>query len=164
MHKSVYLCGPIANTDWTTSANGWRKYVYDNLNGIIVGPDTGQPFGSISVYSPMRGKEFLKDKGVLGTQGYEERAVSSVRGIVGRDNNDVMNCDVMLANFLDTEKVSIGSVAEFGLAHAYRKPIVTVMEKGNIHDHIFIQGMSTYIVPTLDEGIDLTKMLLLPGY
>jgi nucleoside 2-deoxyribosyltransferase len=119
----------------------------------------------IEVFSPMRGKKALSQMGTLGKQAYDDigSPVSTVRGIVGRDNNDIMRCDVMFAYFLDTTAVSIGSMAEFGLAYAYRKPIVTVMTPNNIHNHIFTQGMSTYITEDIDEAIYLTKMLLEPG-
>lgn len=50
---------------------------------------------------------------------------------------------------------------EISWVRAFQKPIVIVMEKGNIHDH----GMLTYgniIVGTLNEGWDAIIQLLNP--
>lgn len=149
----IYTCGPIANTDYDTCAMGWRKDVYDALKDIA------------DVYSPMRGKGFLKDAGVIeALKAYEFNPLSSDRGIVGRDTYDVKNCDLMFTNFVGCPpKASIGSSSEYGLAYAWQKPIITCMDDGNIHDHPFIRGMSTYIVKSVTHGIALARVLLTPG-
>jgi nucleoside 2-deoxyribosyltransferase len=150
MKKRIYLCGPIAHTDWQTSARGWREYVHDRLS-------------EFDVFSPMRGKDFAKGWGTI-SPGQHKHPLATDQAIVSRDTHDVRTSDLLFANFLDCPpKASIGSSAEYGLAWAWRKPIVTVMEPGNVHDHPFIRAMSTYLVTTLDEAIDYTRLLLSPG-
>jgi nucleoside 2-deoxyribosyltransferase len=148
--KRIYLCGPIAHTDWEVSARGWREYVHDQLF-------------EFEVYSPMRGKEFLKDTGPIGVKDYNH-PLATDQAITGRDENDVYRCDLLFANFLGCPpKASIGSSAEYGLARAWRKPIITLLDQGNIHDHPFIRGWSTYLLSSLDEGIAYARLLLTPG-
>lgn len=66
-------------------------------------------------------------------------------------------------NLLGAKRVSIGTTVELGWADAWRKPLILVMEKsGNIHGHIFYQGIPTYRVDNLDSGIACAKYLLLP--
>jgi nucleoside 2-deoxyribosyltransferase len=57
-------------------------------------------------------------------------------------------------------RVSIGTVMEIAWAHAYGKPVVLVMEEGNVHDHPMIRECSPFIVHTLDEGIELVNAIL----
>jgi nucleoside 2-deoxyribosyltransferase len=147
--KSVYLCGPITGTTYEESAEGWRQIakVYFSNRGC-------------EALSPMRGKFYLKGLSAMPDEMAAE-ALSSSKGIVGRDRNDVMKCDVVLAYLVGAPRVSIGSMVEYGWADAYRKPIVTVLGKGDPwHDHSFIRELSTYLVQDLDEALDLTSMLL----
>jgi hypothetical protein len=52
-------------------------------------------------------------------------------------------------------------MVEYGWADAFGVPIVTVMEKDNsTHNHAFVHQLSTYVVDTMEEGIDLTLLLL----
>ena len=109
--------------------------------------------------SPMRAKEHLQDRGILGEP--DENVVSCQRGLTTRDRFDVMTCDVMLANFLGADKVSKGTLIEFGWADAFRKPIITVIEKeGNPHEHPFIRELTGFRVETLDEGLKVARSIL----
>lgn len=146
--KKVYLCGPITGASYETAVEGWRKTAASYL--IDVGAEP---------LSPMRGKYHLKGLPALPDEDASD-ATSQAKGIVGRDRNDVRSCDVVLAYLLDAPRVSIGSMVEYGWADAYRKPVVTVLRPGELHDHSFIRELSTYVVPTLYEALDLTAMLL----
>jgi nucleoside 2-deoxyribosyltransferase len=75
---------------------------------------------------------------------------------------DVMRCDMILVNFLGASKVSIGSVMEIGWADAWRKPIIVVMEKDNVHSHAMIREVAGYIVSNLDEAIKIVIAVLSP--
>ena len=146
--KSVYLAGPINGLDFD-GATGWRNYVEVALRDCgIVG------------LSPMRAKEFLRNVGRI-TDSYEEFPLASQSAIVGRDRNDVMTCDLMLANFLGAEKVSAGTPIEFGWADAYRKPIILVMEpEGNLYDHPMIRGLAAVRLSNLDDAILTIRAIL----
>ncbi len=147
---SVYLAGPIANLTFD-EANAWRLYAIDYL----------ADFG-IRGRSPLRGKEFLKDLGVITIDSYTQ-AIASDEGIVARDRYDVEHCDVVLSRLLDAPKVSVGTPVEYGWADMTvpRTPMITVMEKeGSAYDHPFIRGLSAYRVETLDEGLQICVTLL----
>lgn len=147
MSLRVYLAGPITGLTFG-AADDWRKYAVDVLmsHGIVG-------------LSPMRGKAFILkrigEREVLG-QTYEDAPLSTQRGIVARDRFDVARADVVLFNLVGAEKVSIGTMIEYGWASAHGKMIVTVMEKtGNVHDHAFVRELSPYRVETLDEALDI---------
>lgn len=155
--KVVYLSGPIAGLSYEDARNGWRKE-FD----IIVGP-------GISSLSPMRGKDALKEIPVLGapSEGYEYGkldVLTSNKGILARDFNDVRTCDAMVVNVLGVERVSIGTCVEVGWANAMQKPIVIVIEKeGNVHDHIFLTQTAGYRVESVAEAARVMRLLLTPG-
>jgi len=152
----VYLAGPITGLSYDDAALGWRKHVHDELKAV-----------GIESYSPMRGKGYLKKHGLApipGSFSMTDNAIVRTQGILGRDHNDVQSCDLMFVNLLDAQRVSIGTMVEFGWATAYKKPIITIMQqKGCVHDHAFVHGLSTYRVDTVEEGLGLAKHLLLPG-
>lgn len=77
---------------------------------------------------------------------------------------DVRRSDAILFNLLGAEKVSIGTMIEYGWASAFYKPIITVMEnakgeKRNVHEHLIIRRLSGFRVETLDEGLAVVKAL-----
>ena len=67
----------------------------------------------------------------------------------------------MLFNFLGADRVSVGTCIEVGWADAARRPMVAVMEPGNMHDHAIVRSCVPFIVATLDEAVDLIHAILL---
>jgi hypothetical protein len=63
-------------------------------------------------------------------------------------------------NFLGSRRVSIGSVMEIAWADAWRKPIVVVMDKGQLHDHSMIREVAGFVCRDLDEAIGAAVMVL----
>lgn len=118
--------------------------------------------------SPMRGKEYLVAAGVLpalknAKEDYEYSkygVLSTSRGIMTRDFFDATRCDVMLVNFFDAPKVSIGTVMEVAWAYQKRTPVVCVMEEGNVHEHGMMNEAIGFRVTTLEEGINIVKSIL----
>lgn len=145
----VYLAGPITGLDYK-GATDWRDFVRDEL----------VKYG-IESLSPMRSKEYLLQEKIIAS-GYDNlNVLSKAKGIVTRDRNDVMTSDLILFNLLEAKKVSIGTVIEYGWADAFRKPIVTVIEKeGNIHEHAMLNEMTGFRVETLEAGILVARALL----
>ncbi len=86
-------------------------------------------------------------------------------GILTRDTNDVRNCDVLVACFLEAnDKISIGTCSEMGMAHILQKPIVMIAKVGDPHrEHAMISCMSGYIVEDLEEAAHVTEHLLTPS-
>lgn len=142
----VYLAGAIAGLMYGEAVD-WREYAQRKL-----------ALANIDAYSPMRAKKFLKDRVLGGAD--DKHPLTSARGIVTRDRFDVMNADLVLANLLDTDKVSIGTMFEMAWADMLRVPIVVVMEDGNLHQHLFLHETAGFIVPTLDEGIEIVIAIL----
>lgn len=145
MVKSVYLCGPMSGVKTSDSA-GWRKYVAAKLAHDII------------PLSPLRGKSFLKNDDIIAHT--YNNVIATAEAITTRDRNDVINCDLVMANFLGAEIVSIGSVIELGWADMMRKPIVLIMEPGNIHKHPIIDTICGYKTHTLDEAINIVNIVL----
>lgn len=148
----VYLAGPIKGQSFIQS-DEWRQYALGKLRPPIVG------------YSPLRAKaELLSDLTVIDNETHRvAHPLTTDGGILSRDHNDVMTCDLLLVNLLGATQVSIGTVSEIAWGYAYRKQIVVVMEnEGNVHSHLFIREQARYIVPTLDEAIAITHAILLP--
>ena len=154
--KVVYLSGPIAGLSYDDATKGWRAEAAQFFEWY---------FPHIQPLSPMRGKTFLKGLMELdSTPGkYESNPMSTSKGITYRDVNDVRMCDAMLVNFLGTERISIGTCIEFGVAWEAKKPIVMVIEPGNLHNHAMINTMAAYVTSSLEEGLYLTANLLTPG-
>lgn len=147
----VYLAGPITGTTYEECTE-WREKVKEMVDW------------SISTLSPMRGKQFIKERsssiGIV--MSYEDSPLASGKGINTRDYNDVRRADAIFVNFLGADKVSIGTVMEIAWARAFSIPVVCVMEKDNIHQHAMLNYACGYIVETLEEGVAVLEALLLP--
>ncbi len=161
INRSVYLAGPITGDTYEEARYGWRQEFEDMIYKYNVILD---PVDRIKCVSPMRGKEHLLDAGdgALSAQADSyDVAISTNKAIVTRDYNDVTRTGCMLANLLGVSKVSIGTMVEFGFAHANRKPIIMVMEKDglNPHDHGFVTEIAGYWVETLEEAAFIVQHL-----
>jgi hypothetical protein len=147
----LYLAGSIIGNSYE-EAIVWRKYVAERLPSNII------------CLSPLRNKHFLSGAGTINRFGsWQKHPLTSDAGITCRDRFDVRRSDVILFNFLGAEVGSIGSSIEFGWADAWRKPIVVVMENNNIHSHPIIRELAGFIVPELDQAIEIVKAVLLPN-
>lgn len=149
----LYCAGPITGHDFS-KANDWRDYVASKLKA-----KTKNSF-PIVVLSPLRGKDYLKNEKEL-KDAYEEHPLSSQKGIAIRDFYDVKRADMVLANFLGAQKISIGTIMEIAWAYAWRIPIVVIMEENNPHNHAMIREIAL-VVSNLDEAIEIVKRILLP--
>lgn len=149
----VYLCGPIAGCTYEEARYGWRKTIADLLHQ------------DIPVLSPMRQEGHLAEVSeAIGTFAFDNVAIATQRAIVAKDKLDIRQSSLVFANFLGAERVSIGSVAELGIASTQNKIIVVAMEpKGNIHDHVFVRELSDIRVASLSEAADVINALLIPG-
>lgn len=153
--RSVYLAGPITGLSYGEARHGWRDEI-----AALLPPH-------IHSLSPMRAKEFLQKEQVLrgDPNMYPENVMASPRGIISRDENDLRQCDAMIACFLGAQAVSIGTCCELGMARILRKPVVLVMEQDglNPHSHAFITEIQGYWVETLEEAAHCVTHLLTPG-
>lgn len=144
----AYLAGPITGLGFKESES-WRDWFISKLPSEIQG------------LSPLRGKTYLKDEKCIAAS-YPDIALSCDRGIMTRDYNDVKRADVLVVNLLGVSKVSIGTVMEIAWARAFQLPVIVIIEKeGNVHDHPMIRECCGFRVSTLEEAVNLTKVLLL---
>lgn len=161
MTKKVYLAGPIAGLNHGDATYSWRLQVFNAMHKAHICDNS--LITEIACYSPMRGKTFLADKGVLGTLGYDN-PISRVQAILGRDRDDVRTSDLVFMNLIGAKAVSMGTTVELGWADAYRVPVILCMEDtGNPHEHIFFQGLHMYRCNSVEQGIALAKAFLLPS-
>lgn len=148
---TLYLAGPITGLDYK-GATEWRDGVREEMLRY-----------GIDARSPMRGKSFLaalREIGGTAREWYTKNALASAPGVVCRDRNDVRTAGAVLMNLAGATRVSIGSMCELGWADAFRVPVITVMEPGNIHDHMFVTQLSGYVVPALPEALDIARVVL----
>jgi hypothetical protein len=158
--KTCYLAGPITGLSYGNCTD-WREYAIKELGRV-----------GITGLSPMRAKDYLQNENVVGDS-YEHTVLSSSRGIITRDRWDTTRCDIILANFLSAEQVSIGTVMELAWADLARVPSIVVMEPtlpstgtpvrpGNVHEHSMVREATGFRVETLEEGLNVAKAILLP--
>lgn len=147
----VYLAGPIKGLPYD-DAVAWREVATNNLAPEIV------------AYSPMRGKSSLRNEAALGAEYVDEGGalLISPAAIYGRDHNDVMTADLVIAYLIGAEAVSIGTVSEVAWCHAYRKPLIVVEEVGGTHWHPFVTQPALTVVGNLDDAIRAARAVLLP--
>jgi hypothetical protein len=137
--KSIFLAGPLTGVSYKDALE-WRKYVESKLPADIV------------AFSALRGKICLAKERVL-KSAYPEHLLTTPQGTITRDRYDVSRCDALFVNFLDTDRVSIGTIMEMAWADSRRIPIILALENGNIHDHAFVRQVAAFITRDLDEAI-----------
>lgn len=147
MKHYVYLAGPITGLTYD-GAQDWREKFASKVNS-----------DKIECLTPLRGKAYLKDAGVLHSGTYDG-ALTTGKGITRRDFFDCTRASVVLVNLKDAAKVSIGTVMEIAWAFQKQIPVVLVMEPGNVHTHIMIEEAATYTVKNLEEAEKVLKYLL----
>lgn len=152
--KMIYLAGPITGLTHDEARYGWRQ----EFKSLM--PE------HIFCNSPMRGKDMLKDWGVL-TSGndYPEHAMTTSSGITTRDFNDVRTCDAMIACFTESGgKLSGGTFMEYGFAYALRVPIIGIgpADDPNLQ-HLMALHVLGWRVDTLEEAAHIITLLLTPG-
>jgi hypothetical protein len=86
--------------------------------------------------------------------GYTNPVITD-NAIVKRDFWMVNQADVLYTNFIDTDRVSIGSCCEIAWAYASSVPklIVVAMQNKNIHEHAFIKNMATHVFPSHEDAM-----------
>lgn len=150
--SSVYLAGPISGLTFGECTD-WRKHAVESLE--IVG---------IKAWSPMRHKDYLANMGALPAvlPANMKKVMSRPKGIISRDRFDCTRVDAILMNLVGAKTVSIGTMMELAWADLSRIPVVCAIEEsGNVHEHSMVDEAINFRVPTLEEAIQVVKMILL---
>lgn len=146
----VYLAGPISGLTYD-EAESWRTKVRGRLPSAV------------RWYSPLRNQQQFRDVGSLSPTTYNnESPLASKHGIMSRDAWDVKTSDLVFCNLLGAKSVSIGTVMELGMAYAWQKPVVLVMEPNNVHEHVMIDHAWSFRTDNIEAGIQLVADILLP--
>lgn len=152
MSKKVYLAGPIRGLTYD-AAEGWRAELRKEFYGR-----------GIDAYSPLRGKDSLRNLGPLHGEYPNNGPMATGRGIAARDGWDVMTCDLMIVNAAGVAEVSGGTAWELGIAWALRKPVILITSDDN-NPYLKRFPMADSInfrVQTLTEAVQVAEAVLLP--
>lgn len=141
----IYAAGPITGLSYN-SAISWREELQSRLG------ETAR------VISPMRSKDYLSQE--LDIASEYDTILSCAKGIVTRDKFDVLRCDIVVVNLFGATKVSIGTMFEMAWAHLTRKPIITIMDENNPHNHPFVNEVTGFMVDSLENAVFVIKSLL----
>lgn len=133
----IYLAGPISGLS------------YDDVVGRIHAYRMTLP--EFEILSPMTGKEYLRNEIDLKAYGYGN-PVSTNHAIYERDMWMVKQCDVVFADLMNAERVSIGTVMELAWASLLGKHTVVAMEPENIHRHAFVLEAADIVFETATEA------------
>lgn len=147
MKRKLYLAGPMTGLTLEESAE-WRIAAADRLEPLY------------ECFSPLRGKSYLK--GQTHKSDGPERAGGD-KGIFRRDRWDVRTSDVVLANFVGSTSISIGTLFEIAWANALEKFVIVVMEPTNLHQHAFVRQAASIVVSNMDEAVAFLEMLAQSG-
>ena len=147
MYK-IYLAGPIKGRNIIDVVSDWRE--------------KEELFGSMGykVLSPLTGmhKHPLYDNSVTGG-GYNGTTTNN-HAIFSRDKCMVQRCDIIFADLVYADQVSIGTVMELAWANLLGKHIVISMPKNSIHEHAFVLECTNIIFNNTQDAIDYFKDLI----
>jgi hypothetical protein len=128
MRPKVYLAGAITGLNYDESED-WRKQAKQLLDTV-----------GIAGFSPLRQKEYLRNQGEL-EGSYDFKPLSTARGIMTRDFNDVQTSDAWMMH----------------------KPTVVWAEEENIHlVHPMFRETVSYRVDSLEDAVHTISSILLP--
>jgi hypothetical protein len=143
MERYVYLAGPISGIS-VEAGTAWR----DQVSRLFP--------SHIHSISPLRDDP---DYSPIGSPADQQGMVHAIQS-VKRDMADVARCDLLLANFLGAQTVSIGTLAEVFWASAFHKLIVAAIETRNPSRHPFVDAVSPWIFSDLDSAVAKIVLLL----
>ena len=111
------------------------------------------------VYVPMFGKGFLRTEEKFKAHDYRSPLTTN-HAIFNRDKWMVKQSDILYANFMDADKVSIGSMMELAWGCDNDKQVIVVMEKDNVHMHAFVLEAATIVFHSEQEAMEYLKQLV----
>lgn len=148
-HMKIYLSGPITGASCEEIAD-WRMQAAAMLPaGVDVYDPASSPYDA----------ELASD--APETPSAELARLMHGRLVVDRNKHIIQSSDVVLANFLRSDRASIGSIGELFWANAFRIPIVIVREQsGNVHDHAMLNAIASVVSYSLEEGCEAALNIL----
>jgi len=147
----IYLARPISGHSYEEVTEYYKVTVKELIQA------------GYEVLCPMNGKTHLRTEIKFKAEGYGD-SISSNHAIVERDRWMVEQSDVVYANLLGSEHVSIGTMMELAWSHDKHKHTIISMEDLNIHNHAFVLEAADIIFKTHQEAMEYLKNLLIPIY
>lgn len=147
--KYVYLAGPILGCDHD-EANDWREHVDVRMQEAIRG---------LVGISPLRCEPLHGERYAFGGK----CPLTTGRGIGGKNEFDVRNCDFVFAYLpkpAEGRLQSYGTLIEIGWARMLNKPVILVSGDPILQQHPVVGHCCDWKVETLDEGIEIIVGLL----
>ena len=139
----VYLAGPILGCD-RGEANDWREYASVMLSHS----------GVVGI-SPLRCEPLIGERYTIGSA---DPKFGTARAISSKNRFDVRACDLTLAYMpkaLVKKVPSLGTIIEMAWADMAGKPVVLVSDDPILLEHPVVNAVAGWIVPTLDDGLEL---------
>ena len=137
----VYLAGPISNKSYS-DASAWR---YDAARRL-------REAGMVPL-DPLVKERHLANRTTMNPHGHPETVFSTPDAIFSGDTFEIMRCHILLANLSGADSISIGTMIEIGIAWAWGKKLVLVMEAENVHGHAFLDTITRSVFTTLDDAV-----------
>ncbi len=163
-HHRIYLAGPMTGLTLHAATHGWRaefQRILVKQSADHAGRYRDAPH-MFDLYTPLRGHEYLDGDTVLNGE-YKLDALTTQSGMFYRDRNDVRECDVMVACFLEEKGNSIGTCMEIGWADAFQRPLIMVAHPDSPHrTHPLLRHAACYIVDDLEDAARVCSSILLP--
>lgn len=149
MKPTIYLGGPMSGLTWRDALE-WRRTVEDKLHSQwrLISPvkqQVGQDLDEIITVQSQDDNKLLLHH--------------TATGVTSQDEFYIDQSDWLLCYFLNAQRVSIGTIWEIGYAWGKGKKILSVVEKGSIHDHPFVRRRSHVFTPNLSEAIEFFKAI-----
>jgi len=114
--------------------------------------------GQFRVLSPMTAKGFLRTEKRFKAE-YNDHPVSTNHAIIERDRWMVKRADVLYANLVGSQDVSIGTVMELAWGHDNGIHTIIAMEKDNPHYHAFVLEAGDIVFESHEEALAYLKEL-----
>lgn len=113
------------------------------------------------VFHPMVGKDYMRNEEEFKSEGYTCSPLTEDNAIFNRDKWMVQHSDIVFADFTrSTKRASIGTCFEIAWANLSGKMVISVVPKGNIHNHVFIKQACSAVFETTDEALAYLKLLI----
>lgn len=113
----------------------------------------------IKVFSPMVAKDFLRNEIEFKPLGYQQPCTTN-HALYNRDRWMVEMSDIVYANFMLADKVSIGMVMEIAWASLLRKHVVITMPENSIHSHAFVHEAANVVFNNHEDAMDYILNLI----
>jgi len=137
----IYCCHPITGS----SADEVYEY-YDDILNVM------SSYG-YEVLLPLYAKNYLRTETNFRAADYRH-PVSTNHAIFNRDRWMVDQSDIVYANLMGSERVSIGTMMELAWASDKGKHVIVAMDKENVHRHAFVLEAADVIFDVEKDALE----------